>query len=298
MTTLSEHIDILTDRVMNGSRGLDEVLDFLERWINDHAATLTATERKQFDATVDAGKTTSINYSLVNNVLRLHTARLLYRLDAQQAAPPAPDDKLNPYEQAREDFHRVFKETEQGINEAQIDLAIANAHQFLGNINAKRNWLDTALKHLPSVAAVDLTSMARSMPAMPLPRSSWLRRIGINLILPSLERLAEQHRDDLAQIAYSQANQIILLAHLIGTSFESIHERQRAGRAFRVAAHLIVRNNGMQSHEDPAQLLDMAEPLHAYEPEAARVLAQQARDLCVASPDDDSLARANAILYT
>jgi len=92
-----------------------------------------------------------------------------------------------------------------------------------------------------------------------------------------------------------QIDQIVTLAHLLGSSFEAIRERQRAQRAFRVAAHLIVRHEGMLI-TDHEQLLSLAESIQRVEPEAARVLAAQARDLSFQANDRDSMARANALL--
>jgi hypothetical protein len=130
---------------------------------------------------------------------------------------------------------------------------------------------------------------------MPIPRMTPLKRIGLRFMGFNFERLDQENRDSMVMIARMQIDQAVTLAHLLGSSFEAIRERQRAQRAFRVAAHLIVRHGGMRTH-DPEQLLSMAESLQRTEPEAARILAGQARDLSAQAQDAEGVARADALL--
>ena len=75
-----------------------------------------------------------------------------------------------------------------------------------------------------------------------------------------------------------QTDQIIIMAHLIGTSYEAIRERQRANRAFRIAAHLIARHEGMHLQESD-QIRDIADAIQRAEPDAAAILVAQAEGL-------------------
>jgi hypothetical protein len=293
MPTLIEHIDALTDTVLNSEHELDDALHALEVWLNDHAHTLTPEERARFSAELDRESENS-DRSLIDSILKLHTARLLYRYDSQRQ--PTPPEPRTDYEIARTAFGRALRQSEEGINEARIDVAIANAHQLLGDDNANRHWLDAALERLPPLASVDLVALAQKIPAMPTPKMNVLQRIGVKMMGFNFERLAEQNRDELAAIGRMQVNQLVIMAHLIGISFETIHERQRARRAFRIAAHLIVRYNGLFRQTEADQLLDMAESLHKFEIEAAQVLAEQARALYEYQGDAEGIARAQSVL--
>jgi hypothetical protein len=295
MTTLNEQIDSLTETVLSGARGLDDALGILDAWLGEHALALSPAERGAFSAALDADSTDD-NRSLIDSVLRLHAARLLYRYDARQVAPPPPP-RTPPgvYAESREAFSEALGRSEEAINESRIDIAIANAHHLLGDIHANRRWLNTALERLPALAAIDLVALAQDIPPMPPPRLTLWQRAGLKLMGVSLDRLAQRSRDDLATLARMQADQVILLAHLLGASFETIHERQRARRAFRIAAHLIVRHDGMLV-DDAVQLLDIAASLGLFEVEAAQIVARQARTLCATQGDADGLARSEAFL--
>jgi hypothetical protein len=275
MTTLVEHIEALTSSVLTGHSGLDQALAALENWLDTHITTLTASERQAFSLSLEQ-ETTNNNHSLVDSILKLHAARLLHRHELQYAPDPVPDEAANGYTRARGQFEQTLRRSEELINEARIDIAIANAHHLLGNITANRRWLDSALTHLNDLAATDLVTMARETPLMPPPQVGPLKRIGLRLAGINLDRLAEYNRDNLALIGQMQNNQIVILAHLLGTSFEAIHERSRARRAFRIAAHLIVRHNGLPG-EDADQLLAIAESLQRFESDAAELLIRQAQ---------------------
>jgi hypothetical protein len=193
-------------------------------------------------------------------------------------------------------FGHALRQCEEGINEARIDVAVANAQQLLGNEDANRRWLDSALERLPPLASIDLVALAQKIPAMPPPKMNWFQRAGVKMMGFNFERLATQNRDELAAIGRMQVNQIVIMAHLIGISFETIRERQRAQRAFRIAAHLIVRYNGLFRQEEADPLIDMAESLRKFEIEAAQVLAEQAYALYEAQGDSEGIARAQAVM--
>jgi hypothetical protein len=293
MPTLLETINALTDTVLSGSHELDDALKALEVWLADHADTLSQTERARFSAAIDR-ESDDNDSSLIDSILKLHTARLLYRYDSQRQ--PTPPEPRTGYEIARQAFGRALRQSEEGINEARIDVAIANAQQLLGNENANRRWLDYALERLPPLASIDLVALAQKIPAMPPPRMNWFQRIGVKAMGFNFERIAAQNRDELAAIGRMQVNQLVIMAHLIGISFETIRERQRAQRAFRIAAHLIVRYDGLYRQDEAGHLIDMAESMRKFEIEAAQVLAKQARALYEAQGDTEGFARAQAVL--
>lgn len=278
MNPLLDKIATLTAHVVKGTHGLDEALTSLESWLEARAAHLTAAEREQFSAVLDQ-ESTNDDRSLVDSILKLHATRLLHRYDAlARHDDDESDGQASDYEVARRAFERALLDSEAGINEARIDVAIANAHNLLGDADANRRWLDKALARLPGLAAADLEGLAKRIPAMPMPRLNPLKKLGLRFIGFSVDRLAEENRRTLATIADMQSTQIVLLAHLIGASLLAIDETSRARRAFRVAAHLIVRLDGLPGQE-VGPLLDMAHDLRPYEPEAAELLATQAEAL-------------------
>ena len=293
MPSLNDEIDSLTEAVLSGRHDLDSALIALEHWLDDHASELTEADRRAFSATLDQDSTND-DRSLIDSVLKLHTTRLLYRHDHGLAASREKDSGQTAYAQASTAFTEALSESENGINEARMDIAIANAQHLLGNTEANRHWLDQALARLPGLAAADLVALAQAIPPLPL-KIPWLKRAGLKLIGFNFDRLARYNRESLATIGRMQANQIVILAHLIGKSYEAIHERQRADRAYRVAAHLIVKYQGLYEQE-AGPLLDMAESMCRSEPEAAHILALQARPLVEASPDPHAMARVDAIL--
>lgn len=288
MSHLSERLDTLTNDILNGTRSLDDALASLETWLSDHK--LSADERRAFSATLDM-ESSGDNRSLIDSVLKLHTARLIYRQDALAAAGDAASDP------AQQMFGKALQESEQGINEVRIDVAIANAHNLLDDAAASRRWLDSGLERLAALASVDLVAIAQNAPLPVLPRLNILQRVGLKLTGFNLDRLAQRSRDDRTTLARMQANQVIILAHLIGVSFEAQRERQRARRAFRVAAHLIIRYGGMLRQE-AIDLVEIAESIKPFESEAALILARQAQALYEAEsePDTGGLERVQAIL--
>ena len=294
MPSLIEQIHALTETVLSGQHDLDQALNALDYWFVDHAATLSGLERQAFSASLDT-ESTQDDRSLIDSVLRLHLTRLLYRYDRDRAPSSTEDGCQSAYALARGAFARALQDSEDSVNEARIDIAIANAHHLMGDSSANRRWLDTALDRLPPLVSTDLVTLAQDIPAMPLPKTGLFARAGLKLVGLNFERLAQENRDNFAAIARMQTDQLVILAHLIGTSFETIRERQRAKRAFRLAAHLIVRYNGMRL-KDTEHLLSIAESIQRHEPEAARALAAQARDLCDQTPDEEALSRAEAIL--
>jgi hypothetical protein len=292
MPSLLEPIHALTETVLNQPDDLDGALVALEQWFDEYADDLTETERRDFSASLDV-ESTNDDRSLIDSVLKLHMTRLLYRYDRAHSHAPVPAQ--NDYTRARAAFTGALEQSEDVINESRIDIAIANAHHLLGNPAANRRWLDRALDRLLPLASTPLIKLAEDIPAMPIPRLTPLKRLGLKFMGFNFERLDQENRDSMVAIARMQIDQIITLAHLLGSSFEVIRERQRAQRAFRVAAHLIVRYHGMRTH-DPDQLLSVAQSLQRAEPEAARVLAEQARDLSAQAHDADGVARADALL--
>jgi tetratricopeptide (TPR) repeat protein len=277
MPSLTDHIDTLADSILEGQISLDDALYDLADWLDANADNLSPGERHAFSATLDQASQGS-NESLVDSILRLHTTRLLYRHD-KISAPPDPDTvEPTPYAEARSAFADALQESEDAINETRIDIAIANAQHLLGDIDANRRWLDTALDRLPPVAATDLVALAQAIPAMPMPRLNWWRRFGLKLIGYNFERLAARNRASLTTIARMQTDQIVIMAHLVGTSYEAIRERQRAHRALRIAAHLITRHDGMHLKEAD-QLRAIAADLQQAEREAAVILLRQANAL-------------------
>jgi hypothetical protein len=292
MPSLLEPIHALTETVLARPGDLDNALVSLEEWFDEHADSLTPQQRQSFSAALDV-ESTNDDRSLIDSVLKLHMTRLLYRYDRAHSQPSAPVQ--SDYARARAAFTQGLEESEDIISESRIDVAIANAHHLLGNAAGNRRWLDRALDRLMPLAATNLVTLAEDIPAMPIPRMTALKRIGLRFMGFNFGRLDQDNRDSMVMIARMQIDQIVTLAHLLGSSFEAIRERQRAQRAFRVAAHLIVRHGGMRS-TDADQLLSMAESLQHAEPEAARVLAEQARDLSTQANDAASIHRANTLL--
>ncbi|MBN1680388.1 MAG: hypothetical protein JW966_08840 [Anaerolineae bacterium] len=297
MTALNQLIDNLTGSVLIGSRGLEQALGLLERWINDHAAELTGEDRQAFSASLaQNGAYTPVangdNVSLIDSVLKLHTARLLHRMDAvsfEVLRHTAADDYT------REEFAQVINVTEQELNDARIDIAIANAHHLLGDVAANRRWLQSALDHLPDLATIDLVAIAEHTPPPPPPRLAPLKRLGLNLIGFSFNRLAQYDRANLVSMAQHQVGQIVILAHLVGESFNAIHDTRRAQRAFRITAHLVLRHNGLTVN-DPQTMLDIATSLQPIETQAAYTLAEQACDLFKRAGDSDGYNQARALV--
>jgi hypothetical protein len=292
MASITEQIDFLTGTVLNGSSGLNEALSMLETWLQDHADQLAEADRRAFSAALEANSSQD-NRSLIDSVLKLHAARLLHRYDAQPQRPAG--SYRSTYEQTRDAFQRAMEESERILSESRIDIVIANAHHLLGDVEANRLWLSAALEQLPELAATDLVAMAQDIPPIPLPQLNPLQRLTFRLIAGHFSRLAQQNRESLAAIAQLQINQTALLAHLIGTSFEAINEQRQAQRAYRVAAYLIVRYQGLPG-QDPATLLEMAETLWAFEDEAAQILARQALSQYQAQGNTDGIAQAQALL--
>jgi hypothetical protein len=293
MPSLLEPIHALTDTVLARPNELDDALVALEQWFDAHADQLSPNERQAFSASLDV-ESTNDDRSLVDSVLKLHMTRLLYRFDRARRHPAAPPPQ-NAYAQARLAFMQALEQSEDIINESRIDIAVANAHHLLRNADGNRRWLDRALDRLPPLAATNMVTLAEQMPAMSIPRLTPLKRFGLKLLGFNFARLDQENRDSMVKIARMQIDQVIILAHLLGTSFEAIRERQHSQRAFRIAAHLIVRHQGMNT-SDPEQLLLVAESLRRVEPEAAQRLAEQARDRYVEQGDTGGVARANELL--
>lgn len=278
---LTDHIDSLAASILNGAISLDDALIDLEDWIVDHGNELTPADRRAFSATLDQSSQGN-NQSLIDSIMRLHTTRLLYRydkatapLDNNQDADQETDP--TPYTEARATFATALQTSEDAINEARIDIAIANAQHLLGNIDANRRWLDDSFERIHPLAATDLVALAEAIPAMPMPELNWWRRIGIKLVGYNFERLAAKNRASLKTIARMQTDQVIIMAHLLGTSYEAIRERQRANRTFRIAAYLIMRYDGMYLR-NREQLREIAADLELAEPDAAaRLMAQAAK---------------------
>ncbi len=293
MALLNEQVTSLTETVLGGDHDLEAALSTLETWLNAHVRELRPEDRQIFSASLDV-ESTNDNRSLIESVLKLHLTRLLYRYDREHN--PALLDPAEPgYGQARAAFVRALTESEDGINEARIDIAVANAHHLLGNRAANHQWLDKALERLPALAAMDLVGLAQAIPAIPLPGLGRLKRIGLKLMGFNFERLAQYNRDSLITVARMQANQVVLLAHLVGTSFEAIRERPRANRAYRAAAHVIARYGGMYG-DDTAQMFEIADSIRATEPDSARMLIEQARQLCETAGNAEGVAHADALL--
>lgn len=287
MPSLLEPIHSLTENVLINPDDLDGALVSLERWFDENADLLTPTERKTFSTTLDV-ESTNDDRSLIDSVLKLHMTRLLYRYDrSHNPHPPAPVQ--NDYTRARAAFTQALEESEDIINDSRIDIAVANAHHLLGNPTANRRWLDRALDRLMPLASTNLVALAQDIPAMPIPRMTPLKKFGLKFIGFNFAQMDQENRDSMVVIARMQIDQVVILAHLLGMSFEAIREHQRAQRAFRVAAHLIVRHQGMRSG-DPAQIVSMAKSFWYSEPEAARVLLEQARSLFVHANDAEGVA--------
>lgn len=290
--TLDEHIIALTNTVLSGRHGLDETLAAVEEWIAANGRRMSGDEVAAFRATLDR-ESTNDDRSLIDSVLRLHATRLLYRYDQPQPAPSPNDD--TEYGRARDAFNAALRESEDGIREARIDIAIANAHHLLGNITGNRHWLDAALERVQAIASLDLPELVNVIPAMPLPKMGMFKRAGLRLLGLDLSQLSERNRESFAEIARMQTNQIVLLADLIGASFNVIRERQRANRAFRVVAYLVMRHEGLPGLE-PEQVLNIARDIQRAEGEAAALLAQQIYALYRAMGDEEGMAQAEALM--
>ncbi len=293
MPSLLEPIHQLTNYVLEQPDDLDGAVAELERWFDEHADRLSDADRRAFSAALDV-QSTNDNRSLVDSVLKLHMTRLLYRLD--RALNPSPISPApNQYTLARTAFTRAMEVSEDVINKSRIDIAVANAHHLLGNATGNRRWLDRALDRLPPLATTNLVTLAQAIPSMPIPRLNAIKRLGLRFMGFDFARLDQDNRDSLSAIARMQIDQMIILAHLIGSSFEVIRERQRAQRAFRIAAHLIMRHEGMRN-ADPDQLMAIAESLLRSEPEAARQLAEQAHKLYVSGNNAEGIIRAEKLI--
>lgn len=298
MTTLDDHILALSEAAARGAQGLDEALDDVEHWLNAHGERLSEAERADFRASLDR-ETTDDTRSLVDSVLRMHATRLLYRYDEAAElvsdAETAEDEVQTSYTVARDEFNAALRDSESGIREARIDVAIANAHHLLGDLRANRQWLDSALERVQPLATTDLVRLADAIPPMPAPEIGPVRRIGLRLLGISLDQLAARNRASFSSIAQMQMNQVVLLAHLIGASFEALRERQRSRRAYRIVAHLVVRYDGLPLDE-PEHALTIAEDIQRAEPEAAVLLARQAATVYREAGDVAGQARADALL--
>ncbi len=297
MASLIRQLNNLTQVVLSGEHSLDDGLTALERWLSKNAGELHEDERRLFSASLDA-ETTNDNRSLIDSILKMHAARLLHRYDSQRAEAVLAAEEGEPsnaYQVARKTFGDALNRSEQQINEARIDIAIANAHQLLGDTQGNRRWLETALNRLPDLAEIDFTGLAQQIPLMEPPRLNPFQRFGLKVIGFNFTKLAEQNQTDLLTLSQMQANQIIIVAHLIGISLQTIQERQRARRAFRIAAHVIVRQNGMPNQE-VGPLLDIAEALFPAELEASAILARQAAALSKTTGDAESYIRADSLI--
>ncbi|NDJ76862.1 MAG: hypothetical protein GYB65_11435 [Chloroflexi bacterium] len=295
MNPLLDRIMSLTSLVLSGEHSLDDALQILEDWLADHADSLTPENRATFRAALD-GESTNDDRSLIDSILKLHTARVLHRQEAAQLESDSPDPDETPYQRARRTFSQALAASEDAINDVRIDVAVANAHSLLGDIDANRRWLDHALTRLTDIAATDLVTIAQDIPPMTPPKMNWIKRASLRFVGFDFNRLAQDNLDTLVKIAHLQTNQITILSHLIGVSFVSLEDDARARRAFRATAHLIIRHDGMPFQDNAPQLLDVAESLHLYEMEAAQVLAQQALALCETEGDEEECARAEALL--
>ncbi len=294
MTTLNDQIDHLTTQVIDGNTGLDEALDALGDWLAARIDHLNEDELQAFRASLEADSTRD-NRSLVDSVLKLHATRLLYRHRQDHAQPVTPPDEENDYTRARDRLYAALRQHERGLDDARIDIAIANAHHLLGNLDANRRWLQRALDRLPDLAALDVVTLAGEVPAMPLPKMGFFKRLGARFLRLDFSELAERNRANLVRLARMQTDQLAILAHLLGTSFETIRERRRSHRALRIAAHLVTRYNGLYL-DDAEQLVEMAETLARPEPEAACILAEQALALLDPESDGALTERAEAVL--
>ena len=292
--TLNEQIEHLTGLVLDGSYSLDDALNAQEHWLDAHMDAITEEERNTFRASLQT-ESSNDNRSLIDSVLKLHTTRLLVRHEVTTTPGLTLSESPTAYEVARTAYVDALRTSEREINEARIDIAIANAHNLLGNVTANRRWLDIALGRLPDLAHLDLVQLARRVPPMPVPEMSRWKRWSLKLMGISLDKLAARNQDSLVEMALMQTDQIIILAHLVGTSFEAIRDRDRANRAFRNAAHLIIRLGKMHT-QDPVQLIELAEDLQRSEAESARVLARQALENCQPGSDNELAARAQEIL--
>jgi len=287
MTTLLEQIDLLTNIVLSGGRGLDEALAALEHWLE--TASIPPEEYKAFSASLD-DESTNDDRSLIASVLKLHAVRLFYRAEGRTESRSELASN-SPYTQALDAFWQALGESEQAINEARTDIAIANAHQLLGDAHANRRWLDSALQRLPALATVNLVELARTVPPAPPPKIGIIKRMALALMGINLKKLARFGMEDRVVLAQMQTNQVVLMAHLLGISFMALRERQRARRAFRIAAHLIVRYEGMPN-QSADNLLEIAETMWRFEAEAAQILVEQALRL----DDTEHQARAQALV--
>ncbi len=292
MHALDDLIQHLTDAVVARQISLDRALAGLDEWLPPHASDLSQAARESFRASL-TDPSTGDDRALVGSVLKLHAARLLHRFDRRREPPPPTPD--SPYAQARAALAEALTASEDAISEARIDIAIASAQHLLGDEQAHRRWLSCALDRLPAGAAVDLVALAEAVPDMPPPRLSRWQRAGMRVIGLNFDRLSARNRADLSRIAQLQTVQCVLLAHLLGATCETAGEGHLAGDAYRVAADLVRRRGGLPGL-DTGPLLDVAESLRRREPEAAALLATQARDQAREAGDADAVARAEALL--
>lgn len=293
MSTLDQHILELTDAVVGARYTLEQALPVIEEWLDRHGMDLTADDHALFRQSLQRESTDDAR-SLVDSVLRMHALRLLSRSERTRIPRPSADPQLDhggPYAQARDAFNDALRDSEDELREARMDVAIANTLHLLGNAQGSLTWLEQALERLHPLATMDLVELAQAIPAMTLPKLGVLRRLGLRAMGLNLEALSERNRSSFVRLAQLQTNQVILLAHLLGVSFQGLQEHQRAGRAFRVVAHLVLRYQGMPG-EDAQAVLEIADAIRRSEPEAAMLLAQQAYAWYEARGDTEGMARA------
>lgn len=242
MAGLVETLTTLTESIRREAKQgitLEEGLFSLQRWVELNATQITAAERVQFStlltkeqAPVEAGQGSDQN--LIASVMRLHLMRLLFRMDAQRRTPLRSEAETA-YDQAKLRLMSALQETEDAVNEARIDAAIANAHQILADKGANRRWLNDALMRLQAVAGKDLQRLAQAIPQPEIPAINPIRRLFFWLYGIRPEEMSKRTLNSLHKLATLQTEQIVELTDLLIEAFTTLGDSAgvKAARAMR-----------------------------------------------------------------
>lgn len=240
MNPITDTINKLTRDVLDRQETLDNALFVMQTWISRNAPILDDNARSGFSQTLANEKTAPApdgvpygdDQSLVASTLRLHTMRLLYRYDHDHdggLAEVLPDD--NPYRHGTYRLREALRSCERAINEARVDAAIANAHQIMGDTGANHRWLQDALAHLQAAAKLDLVRLVESVPPPPMPELNFFQRATFFVLGIKPAEIARRNLKSLRQLADLQTAQLIEMAQLLVTSFETINDQPGIAQA-------------------------------------------------------------------
>lgn len=245
MPSIVAHVNQLGADISARRKSLEDALFDLQAWLEANAVTLTSADRGEFSRVLVAEKASpdaetagkSNDSALVLSVLRLHAMRLLFRQDAASADPLKPAD-ASAYERGKLVLKVALREVETAVNEARIDVAIANAHHILGDRGANRRWLQDALIRVQTVASKDLVKLATAIPAPDAPALSWLQKLLLRFYGIRQEEIARRTLASLRDLAQLQNSQMAEMATLLAESFDTAGDRLGAQQALAILAAL------------------------------------------------------------